>query len=198
MLLPPILQFAGPSVVRVDKDLAVLITTIKAFAVVVGYPGPTQRQHSSRPVVSLLGILSPKTDLNAQVAFVSDNNISAVLDSPTLFDVHLGKSAHINYHAYCVYRAHLLKVIDFFDRREAKAAALNAKVVVNFFNFRLLVEDNRVVVLYTCVFLVCHFDLAVCKQVNLVFNQNLVVVVCLLVEESTLDLGPLIVNQLNI
>jgi len=58
------------------------------------------------------------------------------------------------------------------------------------FNCRVLVKDDAVIVLNARVFLVGHLDLAVGESVDLIFEQKVVVVVSLVVEKGSLNLGP--------
>lgn len=58
------------------------------------------------------------------------------------------------------------------------------------FNCRVLVKDDAVIVLNACVLLVGHLDLAVGESVDLIFEQKVVVVVSLVVEKCSLNLGP--------
>ena len=58
------------------------------------------------------------------------------------------------------------------------------------FNCRVLVKDDAVIVLNARVFLVGHLDLAVGESVDLIFEQKVVVVVSLVVEKCSLNLGP--------
>ncbi len=66
------------------------------------------------------------------------------------------------------------------------------------FNSGVLVKNDTIVVLYACVLLVRHLHLSVCKSVDLVFDQKIIVVVSLIIEEGRLDLGACRVNQFDI
>lgn len=66
------------------------------------------------------------------------------------------------------------------------------------FNRRVLIEYDAVVILDARVFLISHFNLTVRKGVYLVFKQEIVVVVRLVIEKCCLDLGADSVNQFDI
>lgn len=63
------------------------------------------------------------------------------------------------------------------------------------FNCRVLVKYNTVVILNASVLLVGHLYLTVRKSINLVFDEEIVVIVSLIVEESCLYLGTRCINQ---
>lgn len=63
---------------------------------------------------------------------------------------------------------------------------------------RILVENDTVVVFNACVFLVCNFDLAIRKSVDLILNKDQVILISLLIEKRGLNLGPSLVHQFYI
>ena len=89
---------------------------------------------------------------------------------------------------------HLFKVINLLNRRETKASILDRGIIINLFNFRLLIKDYRVVVFDACIFLVCHFNLTVGKKVDSVLNEPVFVMISLIIEESGLDLSSLTID----
>ena len=65
-------------------------------------------------------------------------------------------------------------------------------------NRRVLIKDDRVVILDACILLVGHFYLPVCESIHLVILQVHLIHIRLLVEESGLDLGASHVDQLYV
>lgn len=74
-----------------------------------------------------------------------------------------------------------------------------AYVIIVFYllDFRILVKDNAVIIFDASEFLIGNPDLSLTKQVDLVLFQNLVILISLIIEESSLNLSPLRVNELN-
>jgi hypothetical protein len=66
------------------------------------------------------------------------------------------------------------------------------------FNGGVLVKNNTIIILDACVLLVRHLHLTICKSVDLVFDQKIIVIVSLIIEEGRLDLGACRVNQFDI
>ena len=141
---------------------------------------------------------APETDLNRQIALIGNANVSPVLDCSTLFDVDLREYAHLSDNPNCVDGSHLLEVVYLLDCCEAEASILNRRVVIHFFNFRLLIKDYRVVVLDTRILLISHFDLTVGEKVDPILNESVLVVVRLVIEESGLDLRALTIDQFDV
>ena len=136
--------------------------------------------------------------MDGKVAFVSDGHISSVLHGATLFDVDLRKNSDLRDDSYSVDSTHLFELVDLFYRREAEPSALNRLIIVSFFNLRLLIKHDRVVILNTRVLLVRHLHLAIRKEVYLILYQFALIVFCLVVEERCLNLGTLVVDQLHV
>lgn len=142
MHLVPVVELSGSLVLGIDEHLTVLIATVQALAVVVADSGPAQSQDLPLDVAFLAGVGAPQADLNRQIALVGDANVPPVLDRPALLDVNLRQDAHLCDDTDGVNRAHLLKVVDFLDCREAKAPILYGRIVVDLLDFRLLVEHD--------------------------------------------------------
>jgi hypothetical protein len=93
-------------------------------------------------VRAILCIHAPKTYLNAKPTLVGNDNIPPFFDSTTLLNIDLSKHSYVGNHANCINSAHLLEVIDFLYTNEAKPPTLDAEIIINFFNLRLLVKYN--------------------------------------------------------
>jgi len=145
-----------------------------------------------------MGVGTPETDLDAKLALIRYYDITSVLHLAALLDVDLSKRADVDHDANSVDGPHLLKVVYLPDGDKAEAPVLNAEVVIDFFNLALLVKHDGVIVFYARVLLVRHLHLAVRKQIDFVLLQDSVVVVCLIVEECTLDLCTLAIYQFDI
>ena len=73
----------------------------------------------------------------------------------------------------------------------------NVIVIVYLLDLRILVKDNAVIIFNTREFLIGNPDLSLTKQVDLILFQNLVILISLIIEESSLNLSPLRVNEFD-
>ena len=139
-------------------------------------------------------ICTPKTDLDGKIAFICDTDVPSIFHRPALLYVHLSQDSNLSDNSNRVNCPHLLKVVDFLDCSEAEAAILNWGVIVDLLYFRLLIEDNRIIIFDASILLIGHFNLSISKEIDTILNQPILVVVSLVIEEGCLDLSALVVN----
>lgn len=190
--VPP-LQLMGAFVVRVNINLAVLVTAVQALAIVVRDPGPSNREHLVLLIGIESGVLSPETDLNCQLRLVHYCHVPSVFHRAWLFYVHLGDRANRMYDAYRVNCAHLLEFVYLVDTSETKSETLDCRVVTHRFNMWILVEYYWIVVLDAGVLSISHIHFPVGEQIDLVLLQLEVIVVGLVIEKGRLNLRALII-----
>jgi hypothetical protein len=142
--------------------------------------------------------LAPKAHLDCEAALISNNHVTTVFLRPTLFNVYLSQLPNCPYNSNGIDSSHLLELVNLFYGGKAESSRLNAHIVISLFDLRLLVKDDGVVILDAGVSLVCHLDLAICKEVNFVLYKHCVVMIGLIVEERCLDLSALAIDQFHV
>jgi hypothetical protein len=106
--------------VRVNVNLAMFITTIKALSIVVWDSGSSDGQNLLFSIAIKTCISSPQAHLNCQAAFIHDSHISAVFYSAALLNVDLSNWTDRVDNANCINGAHLLKLVDLINSRETE------------------------------------------------------------------------------
>jgi hypothetical protein len=94
--------------------------------------------------------------------------------------------------------SHLLEIIDLINSCEWETNNLYEIAILYLFDFWVSVENDTIVILYTSVFLVSHLDSTISEQVNMIFLEHFIILVCLVFEEGSLDLSSLAINKFNI
>ena len=104
----------------VNVNLTVLVSTVKALAVIIWNTSTSNSEYLVFSVSVLTGILSPETDLDSKAALINNSDISSVLNSSTLFDVNLSDGSNGVDYTDSINGPHLPKLIDLVNRWKAE------------------------------------------------------------------------------
>jgi len=172
-------------------------TAIQSSAIVLRYFTLFACDELARLQIKFGCSITPESDRYWVVSIVTDDYVSFV-PALSCFKFEVAHWTHINNDTDSINNHIGHQLLDLLYVSEREPHLVDLIIVFAILDLRILVESNAEVILYRCVLLVSHFDLAATKNVNTVLLQLFKPSNCYFIKHGRLDHSAFSVDKVEI